>query len=164
MGKEDIAKKLKQARISANKTQKEVGDMLGMTYQAISNYERGKTKVESDVLIKLCNIYNISIPEVLSEKSEGTQKTISFSPKPSKRLERIIYCYNEMNEIGKDSLADQAEYLMGKHPKTKEEKNHKTLKEDFTYVNAAHAENYDNAPEELKQAEEDMMEKNFSGS
>ena len=60
MGKEEIASKLRQARIKSNMTQREVADILGMTYQAISNYERGKTKVESDILVKLCKIYNIS--------------------------------------------------------------------------------------------------------
>ena len=49
MGKEEIASKLKQARIKANMTQREVADILGMTYQAINNYEKSKTKVESDI-------------------------------------------------------------------------------------------------------------------
>lgn len=70
MGKKEIASKLKQARINANMTQREVANILGMTYQAISNYERGKTKVESDILIKLCKIYNVSVPEILSDTSE----------------------------------------------------------------------------------------------
>lgn len=39
MGKEEIASKLKNARVNSGKTQKEVADLLGMTYQAISNYE-----------------------------------------------------------------------------------------------------------------------------
>ena len=69
MGKEEIASKLRQARIKSNMTQREVADILGMTYQAISNYERGKTKVESDILVKLCKIYNISVPDVLSDTS-----------------------------------------------------------------------------------------------
>ncbi len=68
MGKEEIAYKLRQARIKSKKTQKEVADLLGMTYQAISNYERGKTKVESDILIKLCDIYKISVRDVLSNR------------------------------------------------------------------------------------------------
>lgn len=33
-----------------------------------------------------------------------------------------------------------------------------TVRDDTTYVNAAHADNYTNAPEELKQLEEDIMD------
>lgn len=116
MGKEEIALKLKQARIKSNMTQKQVADILGMTYQAISNYERGKTKVESDILIKLCKIYNISIHDVLLD-TPIIKKTeiLSNSLKSDSRLNKIIDCYNKMDEIGRDGLADQAEYLLSKH-------------------------------------------------
>ena len=120
MGKEDIAAKLKQARIAANKTQKEVADMLGMTYQAISNYERGKTKVESNILVKLCQIYGISIREVLSNEPITIKKNHTPTAELDKRLQQIIHCYNEMDDIGRESLADQADYLLLKHPHTKE--------------------------------------------
>lgn len=36
-------------------------------------------------------------------------------------------------------------------------------KDDTSYVNAAHADDYNNAPEELKQLEEDMIDKKFLG-
>lgn len=120
MGKEDIAAKLKQARIAANKTQKEVADMLGMTYQAISNYERGKTKVESDILVKLCQIYGISIREVLSNEPITIKKNHTPTAELDKRLQQIIRCYNEMDDAGRESLADQADYLLIKHPRAKE--------------------------------------------
>lgn len=122
MGKEDIAAKLKQARISANKTQKEVADTLGMTYQAISNYERGKTKVESDILVKLCQIYGISIREVLSNQPITTKKNLAPPVESDKRLQQIIHYYNGMDEIGKENLVEQAEYLFGKHKTQENEK------------------------------------------
>lgn len=114
MGKEEIAAKLRQARITSNMTQREVADILGMTYQAISNYERGKTKVESDILVKLCKIYNISVPDILSDnpinkeivtdikKEEGNRKDM--------RLQEIINCYNVMTEEGKNLLLGQAQF------------------------------------------------------
>lgn len=83
MSKEDIATKLRQARLQANMTQKQVADRIGMTYQAISNYERGKTKVESDILVKLCEIYGVSVPEVLIPKCDGKpDPPPGFEPMP----------------------------------------------------------------------------------
>ena len=119
-GEGDISERLKQARILAHKTQKEVADILGMTYQAISNYERGKTKVESDILIKLCQIYGISFSEVLSEQPINNQKLFASPTEPDKRLQKIIHCYNEMDDMGRESLADQADYLLGKHLRAKD--------------------------------------------
>lgn len=119
-GEGDISERLKQARILAHKTQKEVADMLGMTYQAISNYERGKTKVENDILIKLCQIYGVSISEILLGQQINIQKPIAPPSESDKRLQKIIHYYNGMDETGKENLAEQAEYLFGKHPCAKE--------------------------------------------
>ncbi len=124
MGKEEIAYKLRQARIKSKKTQKEVADLLGMTYQAISNYERGKTKVESDILIKLCDIYKISVRDVLSNREtnetqqDNTENTNYLNT--DYQLQKIVDCYNHMDEIGRSSLMEQAEFLLSKHKKIKE--------------------------------------------
>ncbi len=37
----EIADKIRQARIGKNLTQMNVADALGVTYQAVSNWERG---------------------------------------------------------------------------------------------------------------------------
>lgn len=105
MGKEEIASKLKKARVNSKMTQKEVADILGMTYQAISNYERGKTKVESDILVKLCKIYNVSVPDILSDNTKIN--TPPNSSKKAKNFElsetekQIIIAYRKADEIGK---------------------------------------------------------------
>lgn len=120
MGKEEIASKLRQARIKSNMTQREVADILGMTYQAISNYERGKTKVESDILVKLCKIYNISVPDVLSDTSIS-QKIVTEIKKEEDsskdlRLQEIINCYVGMTEEGKNLLLGQAQFYYQQFP------------------------------------------------
>ena len=123
MKKEEIASRLRQARIESNMTQKEVADILGMTYQAISNYERGKTKVESGILVKLCEIYSISVPDILSDTTINKKKEINkISTKTDLRLKKIIECYNGMTETGRNGLLDQAEYLFSKHQNVHKQK------------------------------------------
>ena len=79
-----IAIRIKNARINAGFTQKEVADRLGMTYQAISNYERGKNRIEVSILSKLCELYGVTVPEILHEdtKSEvaNVEKLGEFNP------------------------------------------------------------------------------------
>ena len=62
----EIGRRLKKARLDAKLTQKEVADKLGITYQAISNYERGTNRVDTDTLSRLCKIYGIAISDLLS--------------------------------------------------------------------------------------------------
>lgn len=118
MGKNEIAAKLKQARVNSKMTQKQVADILGMTYQAISNYERGRTKVESDILIKLCQIYDVSIHNILSDTPDGRKTEADNDVCISDlRLQNIIRSYNSLSEDGKKILAAQAEFLLSKYQK-----------------------------------------------
>lgn len=62
----EVGRRLKKARQDAGLTQKEVATRLGITYQAISNYERGTNRVDTDTLTKLCAIYGIAISSLLT--------------------------------------------------------------------------------------------------
>ena len=59
--------KLKRARESLGLTQEKVAEYLGLGPRYISDIERNKTKGSIDTLIKLCNIYNITPNDLLSE-------------------------------------------------------------------------------------------------
>ncbi len=59
--------KLKLARESLGLTQEKVAEYLGLGPRYISDIERNKTKGSIDTLIKLCNIYNITPNDLLSE-------------------------------------------------------------------------------------------------
>ncbi len=62
----EIGRRLKNARLNAGFTQAEVAEKLKITYQAISNYERGINKVDTDTLIRLCEVYGIKVSQILT--------------------------------------------------------------------------------------------------
>ena len=57
--------RLKLARVRAGLTQRNAADALGCTYQAISNYERDKCRIDAGILKQLCVLYHISATELL---------------------------------------------------------------------------------------------------
>lgn len=63
----NYGQKLKKAREAIGLTQEKVAEYLGLGPRYISDIERNKTKGSIDTLIKLCNIYNISPNDLLSE-------------------------------------------------------------------------------------------------
>lgn len=65
MSVSEIGRRLKNARLNCHMTQAEVAKKLGVTYQAISNYERGTTQVSTDTLSRLCLIYQIPVSRLL---------------------------------------------------------------------------------------------------
>lgn len=60
-----LGARLKEARLRAGLTQKDAADALGVTYQAVSNYERDKCRVLAGVLKQLCVLYHVSATELL---------------------------------------------------------------------------------------------------
>lgn len=70
--KKTIASNIKKARINSGMTQAEAAEKLGITAQAISNFERGLNGIENSLLLQMCEIYHTSICKIFSEEKEST--------------------------------------------------------------------------------------------
>lgn len=56
-----IAERVKKARKDAGLTQLEVAKAIGVTPQAISNYERGINKIPNRVMLDFAELFNVSV-------------------------------------------------------------------------------------------------------
>lgn len=65
-----IARRIRQARIGQNLTQMQLADRMGISYQAVSNWERGNSMPDISKLEELCGILGISIPDLLGQGEE----------------------------------------------------------------------------------------------
>ena len=83
-----LGERLREARKKAGLTQSAVAGRLGVTYQAISNYERGKCRVESGVLRQLCILYHISPVELLESPQwdEGQRRLYESAETEAEKL------------------------------------------------------------------------------
>lgn len=61
MTKEEIGRILKQIRIDAGKTQKEIAEELGKSQQLIGHWETGYSQPDANTLFVLCRICNTSV-------------------------------------------------------------------------------------------------------
>lgn len=68
----EIGKKLKEVRMKLNLTQEQVAEELFVSRQTISNWENEKSYPDILSIIKLSDLYNISLDELL----KGDQKMI----------------------------------------------------------------------------------------
>ena len=66
-----IAKKIKEARIARNMTQMNLADAMGVSYQAVSNWERGNSMPDISKLEDLCGALDISVSELLGMESKS---------------------------------------------------------------------------------------------
>ena len=65
---------LKEARIDKELTQEEVADRIGLTRQAVSAYESGQRQPGIDILMKLAEVYEVSIENLLYGKKGLIEK------------------------------------------------------------------------------------------
>lgn len=62
----DVGNNIKWARKSKGLTQKQVADMLFMTQQQYSRFENGVFQLSYELIIKLCEIYDITPNDIFN--------------------------------------------------------------------------------------------------
>lgn len=67
---ENIGLKISELRKSNNMTQMELADKMNISFQAVSNWERGNSMPDISKLPELAQLFGVTIDEILEEKSE----------------------------------------------------------------------------------------------
>ena len=62
-------------------TQMNLADEMGVSYQAVSNWERGNSMPDISKLPELCKILNISFEELVGEKTDETEIAVRLMQK-----------------------------------------------------------------------------------
>lgn len=66
----DIGSKLKEARQKSRFTQEEIAEKLGVSRQSVSNWENNKTYPDIVSVIKLSDIYSVTLDSLLKEEKD----------------------------------------------------------------------------------------------
>lgn len=66
--KNEIGKNIKSLRILYGKTQSELAEMLGGKKSLVSNYENGYSTPDIYMLIKIADIFDVSLDELVGRK------------------------------------------------------------------------------------------------
>lgn len=69
-----IGKKIKTARTEKNMTQMDLADAMGISFQAVSNWERGNSMPDIAKLPELCQILDLSMDDLLG--NDATTNTV----------------------------------------------------------------------------------------
>lgn len=83
-----IGEKIKVLRKNNNLTQKELAEKLNVSGQAISNWERQKGYPDITNIIRISEIFNFSLDELIKE--DGDLKKILLEQKVKKRTKMIV--------------------------------------------------------------------------
>ena len=73
-----IAKQIREARIAKNMTQMNLADAMGVSYQAVSNWERGNSMPDISKLEDLCGALEITVEELLGIQSPQSAAVVKL--------------------------------------------------------------------------------------
>lgn len=71
-----IGKTIRQARIQQNMTQMELADRMGVSFQAVSNWERGNSMPDISKLEPLCKVLQLNVQQLLSGQPQSTAAVV----------------------------------------------------------------------------------------
>lgn len=143
----NIGENIKKARISKGLTQKQLGEILGISQSAITQFENNRSNPKYDTLQKIATALNVNVEELMGLQLVGPglkvfQNSIKKQNDLVKRIinipsielesgdEVILSYFHDLNDTGKDKLVDYAADLVD-IPKYKKQS-------DYTAPSAAH--------------------------
>ena len=91
----EIGAKLRQARIAAGLTQEQTAEALGVSRQAVSRWESGRSYPEVDKILYICNRYQVSLDELFSQEvpREAPVQDAPKAPLPEKTLKTALSAF-----------------------------------------------------------------------
>ena len=106
-----IGKNIRQLRRSRHLTQEQVADAVGVTFQAVSSWERDEYKPDTDNLIDLARFFDVSVSAIVEDKISAfdTKDTIY-------NWEHMAeYIRNTACDLGLDNTLKALDYAIESH-------------------------------------------------
>ncbi len=90
-----IGKNLKQIRKSNGYTQEKLAEKIEVSVRYVSDIEQDRAKPSYEVLIKICNVFQVTLDQIFSEYLEAKQ---------NKRLEYSLAGYDKLTNEDKQTI------------------------------------------------------------
>ena len=101
-----IGKNIQEIRKSNGYTQEKLAEAIEVSVRHISDIEQDRAKPSYEILIKICNIFNIGINQIFSKYLNKTEnKTLEYSiagfdklkTKDKETIENLIMYFNKQD-------------------------------------------------------------------
>lgn len=90
--------KLRELRNTRNFTQAQVAKIIGVTQSTYNYYEKEKTQPDFDILIKIADLYNVSIDYLLGREF-GSDLELGYLSTEKKEAVKLLLKLNDLNFI-----------------------------------------------------------------
>lgn len=106
-------KMLREVRKAKGLTMKALGEMVGVSESAISQYEKGKRQADYEIQLKLSDVLDCSVDFLLRGYDENEKKPI---PENEDGLDEMIKIFSELTPDNRSKLLELSRlYLSAQH-------------------------------------------------
>lgn len=156
--------RLKEARVKKGYTQEQIAEKVGIAKSTFTGYERGTREPNVNTIGMLMDELGVDA-NYLWQDEMGSNFPVKVSYDEMQHIEK----YRALDEHGKEMVDFTLEKEYERSVEEKKKADNivsMTVNESSDYeVNAAHADNYDAAPDDLKEIEENIMDdENFENT
>lgn len=102
-----LGKRLKQARVKRGLTQTQAGDAVGISYGTLSGYERDYRNPDHETLLKLSELYQVSVSWLLGAEEFNSTNT----EKRTQSEEELLTVFRSLSDEGKAWLRQSIEII-----------------------------------------------------
>lgn len=158
-----LPNRLRERREQLGLTQSDVALLLGITPGAVGNYENGVSTPKADILFKVFDALKCDANYLFQDEMKNMTREDSATPF---EMENLVKKYRTLDEHGKEMVDftllkewERSKKFVANLHNDDETQNIVKMPESSTNtLNAAHADDYESAPESMKQLEEDIMD------
>ena len=86
--------RLRECRENARLSQKYVAISLGVSAPSVANWERGKTNPTHENIVKLADLYGVSVDYLLGRTDKENKTVMNENDICSKHIQRFQACFN----------------------------------------------------------------------
>lgn len=148
-----IGEKIRVLRKNKGLTQKKLGELSGTSETTIKQYESGKRTPQLEQLVKIADTFLVPVDFFTTDWESALKKENWKTTEEERRIiaqeHDLLRHYRSLNTEGRKEARKRVQELT---------EIFRYMKPDAPELNAAHADNYADAPEELKEREEKMMD------
>ena len=93
--KKEIGNRLRIARENAGLKQDDVAKVIGSTFQKVSSFETGRTRIDLETLVILCDLYKTNADYILNPELNRTSPE-RHSPVGTRKDDRLIKLWRQL--------------------------------------------------------------------
>lgn len=104
----DIGIQIKQLRTARNLTQSELAERINVTKSTVSAYENNTRLPSYDVLIKIAELFKVSVDNILGYSNKYVIDVTGLADKQRNTIQDIVNTYKQHNKFLYDNFKDDS--------------------------------------------------------